>query len=656
MAAPGPGVKASLTALDFAALLRESLWELEGMRLQKAWGLGEAVVARFREPLAGDRVLVLSPKLGVFETRYELPRGEPPPQLADALRWLRGARLACVRQLNLDRVAALELERGGRRVELVVEWVREGNVLVVEGGVVRAALRQREMRDRRVAAGEPYEPPPPRGLDPLSIGPCDAPPPGDPKRTAAAHLSRLVNAPGELVAEALHRCGVDPNSPSSQLDRALAWRALLELKRMYLKVLGGELEPCLLAGEGGPSAAYPIRLEHLGSALEPAGSFSEAVDRVLARLLLPGREEERGAALEAERLAAEYAARAEALRRAAAALMADLARFDALLEEFRELRRSARWDLVEGELKARHPEVVAADPARNRVRVLAGGVEVELDAALTAARNASRLFEEAKELERRAERAAEAAARLKPAERERPALKPRRERRWFESFHHFVSSEGFLVIGGRDASQNEAIVRKYMRPDDVFLHADIHGGPAVVVKAEGREPGEATLLEAAQLAAAYSRAWELGMAAVDVYWVRGEQVSKRPPSGEYLPRGAFMVYGRRNYLSKVKLELAVGVRVVDGGYELEAGPPSAIAKSCDAFVVLEPGRVPREEAARKVAEVLTGALRAKGLRVRIPPHEVLPLLPRGGFHLGRGQAFKQGPEGLQRAPPQGPAG
>ncbi len=633
---PGSGVKASLTALDFAALLRESLWELEGLRLQKAWALGEAVVARFREPLAGDRVLVLSPKVGVFETRYELPREEPPPQLAEALRRLRGARLACVRQLNLDRVAALELERGGRRVELVVEWVREGNVLVVEGGAVAAALRQREMRDRRVAVGEPYEPPPPRGLDPLSLSPLDAPQPGDPKRTAAAHLSRIVNAPGELVAEALHRCGVDPNAPSSQLDRATAWRALLELKRLYLKVLGGELEPCVLAEGGEPAAAYPLRLEHLGAALEPVPSFSEAVGRVFAKLLLaPPPEAGRGAALEAERLAAEYAARAEALRRAASAIMADLARFDELLEEFRELRRSARWDLLERELKAKRPEVVAVDPARNRLRVTAGGVEVELDASLTAARNASRLFEEAKDLERRAKRAAEAAGGLRPEARERPALKPRRERRWFEGFHHFLSSEGFLVIGGRDASQNEAIARKYMRPDDVFLHADIHGGPVVVVKAEGREPGEATLLEAAQLAAAYSRAWELGMAAVDVYWVKGEQVSKRAPPGEYLPRGAFMVYGKRNYLSKVKLELAVGVRVAGGGYELEAGPPSAIAKRCDAYVVLEPGRLPREEAARKVAELLSEALRARGLKARIPAHEVLALLPKGGFHLSR---------------------
>ncbi|RLE85319.1 MAG: hypothetical protein DRJ67_09035, partial [Thermoprotei archaeon] len=102
----GRAAKHSLTAADFAALLRESLHELEGLRLQKAWMLGEAVVARFREPLVGDRVLVLSPSLGVFETKYELPRGQPVPRLARALREVRGARLVAIRQLGMDRVAA----------------------------------------------------------------------------------------------------------------------------------------------------------------------------------------------------------------------------------------------------------------------------------------------------------------------------------------------------------------------------------------------------------------------------------------------------------------------------------------------------------------------------------------------------------------------
>lgn len=625
-------MKASLTALDFAALLRESLAGVEGLRLQSVWGLGEAIVLRLREPLAGERVLVLSPSLGFFETRFELPRGEVPARLAAALRGLRGSRVMCVRQLNLDRVAALTLERG---TELVVEWVREGNLLVVEGGRISAALRQREMRDRRLVAGELYRPPPQRGLDPLSATPLDVFPPAKPGATAAAHLSKLVSAPGEIVAEALHRAGIDPRSSALQLEAGDLWRALVEVRDLYLRVLRGELEPCVAVEGGEPVAAYPVKLEHLGAELEPAGSFTEAVDRVLSPRLVRQPEAEEGGLAKAERIARSYEERAAALRRAAAAIMADPGRFEGVLESFRGLRSSTRWDQLLAALRARHPEVVSVEPERGRVVLPVEGVEVELDASLSAARNASLLFGRAKELERKAARAREVASTVEPKLELRQALKPRRERRWYESFHHFTSSEGLLVIGGRDASQNEAIVRKYMAPSDLFLHADIHGGPAVVVKAEGRAVGEATLREAAQLAAAYSRAWELGFASVDVYWVSAQQVSKRAPAGEYLGRGAFMIYGGRNYLRSVKLELAVGVRVANGSYELLAGPPSALERACDALVVLEPGRVPREEAARKVSEILTSSLRARGLRARVSAHEVLQRLPRGGFYVAR---------------------
>ena len=633
----GRAAKHSLTAADFAALLRESLHELEGLRLQKAWMLGEAVVARFREPLVGDRVLVLSPSLGVFETKYELPRGQPVPRLARALREVRGARLVAIRQLGMDRVAALTLEGRGWRRELVVEWVREGNVLVVgEDGRIEAALRSREMRDRRVMVGERYVPPPPRGLDPLSLNKLDAAElaGGAGRLTAAAHLSRRINAPGELVAEALYRAGVDPRAPARELSVDVLERALEELRGMYLRILRLELEPCVALDGGEPVAAYPLRLEHLGLELREAPSLAEAVDEVYVKLLIPrrGRAGRAGAVAEA---AARYEARAAELRRAAEAVMSQLGRYEEILAEFRRLRGSVPWDRVADELRRRYPEVVAADPGAMRLVVRVCGVEVELDASLSAARNASRLYGEAKELERKAARAREVAEEMRVEEPEPITLKRRRERRWYEGFRHFTSSEGVLVIGGRDAGQNEAIVRKSMEPGDVFLPADIYGGPVVVVKAGGREPGEATLREAAQFAAAYSRAWEAGLAAVDVYWVWGRQVSKRAPAGEYLGRGAFMVYGRRNYLRRVKLELAVGVRVLDGEYELLAGPPSAILGRCDAAVVLEPGRLDREEAADKVASLLARALRARGVRARISRPEVLELLPRGGFYISR---------------------
>jgi hypothetical protein len=38
-----------------------------------------------------------------------------------------------------------------------------------------------------------------------------------------------------------------------------------------------------------------------------------------------------------------------------------------------------------------------------------------------------------------------------------------RKAAWFERFHWFISSENYLVISGRDAQQNELIVKRYFR-------------------------------------------------------------------------------------------------------------------------------------------------------------------------------------------------
>lgn len=75
----------------------------------------------------------------------------------------------------------------------------------------------------------------------------------------------------------------------------------------------------------------------------------------------------------------------------------------------------------------------------------------------------------------------------------------------FEKFFWFISSENYLVIGGRDQQQNELVVKKYLddgkshklpcssrrnvvdvhacvHSGDLYVHADLHGATSVVIK------------------------------------------------------------------------------------------------------------------------------------------------------------------------------
>lgn len=188
---------------------------------------------------------------------------------------------------------------------------------------------------------------------------------------------------------------------------------------------------------------------------------------------------------------------------------------------------------------------------------------------------------------------------LAALEEKKKQAKVVRKKEWYEKFHWFISSEGFLCIGGRDATSNEVIVKKHTDKNDFVFHTEAPGSPFFVIKTEGKKPGEATLQETAQATAAYSRAWKSGIVA-DVYWILPEQVSKKAMSGEYMPRGAFMIYGKRNYV-RTPMTAAVGV-LQDG--RVMGGPADAVKNQCGKYVTVLQGDEKSSSAAKKIAKKL----------------------------------------------------
>ena len=80
---------------------------------------------------------------------------------------------------------------------------------------------------------------------------------------------------------------------------------------------------------------------------------------------------------------------------------------------------------------------------------------------------------------------------------------------------NFVSSEGFEILVGKGAKDNDHLTFRVAKSNDLWLHAADYPGSHVVVKSRNREeiPNK-TLIEAAQLAAFYSQAREESKVAV----------------------------------------------------------------------------------------------------------------------------------------------
>lgn len=182
------------------------------------------------------------------------------------------------------------------------------------------------------------------------------------------------------------------------------------------------------------------------------------------------------------------------------------------------------------------------------------------------------------------------------------AAAARQGREWYEKFRWFVSSEGFLCIGGRDATTNEIMIKKHTDSNDLVFHTELAGSPFFVLKSGSHKGniGAATIEEAAIATASYSRAWKAGLQSVDVYYVKPEQVSKEAKAGEYLTKGAFMIYGKKSYVP-AKVGLAVGTTA---GGKVMGGPAAAVAKNCSKYAKLIQGDDKPSDAAKKIAKIL----------------------------------------------------
>ncbi|ETN82641.1 hypothetical protein NECAME_01926 [Necator americanus] len=135
-----------------------------------------------------------------------------------------------------------------------------------------------------------------------------------------------------------------------------------------------------------------------------------------------------------------------------------------------------------------------------------------------------------------------------------------RKQMWFEKFIWFVSSEKYMIIAGRDAAQNELLVKRYLRTQDIYVHADAYGAASVIIrnKEGGGEIPPKTLTEAAQMATCCTKAWGSHISS-SAWWVYAWQVSKIAKSGEYLTKGSFVIRGMKNFLPICPLVLGFGI-------------------------------------------------------------------------------------------------
>ncbi len=287
-------------------------------------------------------------------------------------------------------------------------------------------------------------------------------------------------------------------------------------------------------------------------------------------------------------------------------IMARIREMEAQEEKFRKI----------ADYLMNHPEILekALQDGKRIIKIL--GYSIKIDPKKGFLRNVGEYYEKAKKLRKKIERAKEILKNIekKIKEEKRKIIVIKKEpKEWYEKFRWFVSSEGLLVVAGKDAITNEILIRKYLEKKDIVLHAEIRGSPFTVIKRGGERTCERTLLEAAQFTLSYSKAWEYGLK-VPVYWVYPNQLKKTPPPGHYLPKGSFIIEGKKNYIENV--DFGIGLKLEAN--RIVYGP---ILSRKDWDILIFPGELKKGEAAKKILEFY----RARG--VRVDYNMIIEILP-----------------------------
>jgi predicted ribosome quality control (RQC) complex YloA/Tae2 family protein len=589
-----PSPKDRFTALDTLAVVRE-LRALGRPHVDKAFDRvdgGWSLVLRGTE--SGRRELLLVP--GRFAAVGPVGEGhgeELSPIAREIRRVLTGASLRSVAEPAGERYLELTFGRASESEEIVLalEMFGSGNLILARGGRILAAATSRRWAHRDVRAGAAYVRPPSRS-DPWTLGPAGIETELSRSRTdLASTLGARLSLGGPVAEEVIARGGWTGEEPAATSAATVAGRVHAILGEL-LSEIGDRPRGFLVRRGTEPVDATPYPSRRWSNApdveVDQLPTFSEAAATYFRTVLPSSLSPEETAATEERsqltRLAERQRKAVESLAGAVGDRKADA---EAVLAHYAEVEAAI------ASARERDPEARSA-----KVDVAGRALAVDLRAGPRKAAQA--FFEESKRLAEKLAGATEALketeARLARPRARSPASRAAAaasapKRRWFDKYRWFVSSEGAVVVAGRDAPSNDTLVRRNLKDGDYYVHADLQGAASVLVKkpTPPAQVTEVTLREAAQWAVAFSKAWRAGLASASAFWATPDQVSKSAVSGEFVPRGAFVIRGTKHFVRDLPLELGIGKIRYEAEERWTVAPAAAVAARGAVEFLLTPG-------------------------------------------------------------------
>ncbi len=560
-----------LTSVEIKHWIDENRENLENARFDKAWQIEDFVILKLYVKGHGSKELVIGPGC-IFFTSYSIEKPPHPSNFAMLLRkYLKGKWIRKAYQYHLDRILVFEFDE----FDLVLEIMKPTIVVLIDkrkkilgiSKVIKSKSRGELMMNREYSF-----PPTKRDIleeskeEFLKII----------EKEGVENISKIYGIAPKYVEYALLICGCE-------IDKIYDL-----LREMFL-----EKKVCVCGDE-----IYGFCLENKKEC-KRYNSINEAIEEVFIKELqsIEIKEEKR---VKRDEKKIEY-------------MKSGLER---LIREKEELEKKAEilslnFDVLEDILNKlakhqTHEAVKRINYKEKKAEISLEGKRIEIRYDLNAYQNISAIYNNIKKIKEKIKnlenKIAEETEKIKNLEGEeittrKIKIEKKRKKKWYENFKWFITSQGRVFVLGKDATSNEILIKKYMDKDDIVFHTFVPGSGFGLLKGGREDTNEDELIECAQFTASHSSLWKQMVYSGEVFWVYPEQVSKKAPSGEYLTKGSFMIYGKKNII-KVPLELAFGYD--EKNKEIIYGPLTKVIKITKHYAVVIPGDKKASEIIKKI--------------------------------------------------------
>lgn len=607
---------------------------LENARVDKSFQpMNDTVVIRFHVPGTGRVDLVMQCGVRMHTSQYPLENPTQPPTFPMLLRKrIKGANVVSVKQHAFDRVVEIKVKKD-QHYTIIVELFDKGNIILLdEEDNIILPLKRKQWSNRDISSKKKYVFPEERGINPVEVifeelkemfQKSDS----DVVRTLAR------NGLGSLYAEEiiLRAENIDKNQAANTLTDEEIKKLYSGIESIFTDLKNDNFKPQIVKCDK-KEDVVPLNLnQYKDCEKQYFKSFNEACDEFYSKKINSSIKDVKESAWNKkvgkyekrlklqEETVADFENTIETCQHKGEVIYSNYGAVENIINvvnsarsndySFKEIAKTLKKAKKEGMAEA---QIYDGMDKLGNLTLDIEDTKINIDPKLKVPENAQVYYEKAKKAKRKIKGALiaientkkqlEKMRAKKDIEMEKilyPKKRVKKDLKWYEKLRWFLSSDGTLVVGGRDANTNESVVKKYLDNNDIYLHADIHGASSIVVKLEGKEINDNLLQESASFAASFSSAWSKGFSTQDIYWVHPDQVSKTPEAGEFVAKGSFIVRGNRNYVRGAKVQIAIGI-VDYEGKRIMAGPVEALEAHCENFVVLKPGYTKKEAIAKKI--------------------------------------------------------